>query len=169
MGDFLIDCKAELPDVKDMQQDACADFMLISNSPDETFALGQRIAALLSDAKFSGSIIALKGELGSGKTYLTKGIAFGLGINENITSPTYTIISEYQGSRTLYHIDAYRLNNDKDFEDIGGPEIINGQGISVIEWSERIPKSLPDNAITIFLEITGTSSRLIRINGLENL
>ncbi|MDR1839950.1 MAG: tRNA (adenosine(37)-N6)-threonylcarbamoyltransferase complex ATPase subunit type 1 TsaE [Treponema sp.] len=142
---------------------------MVSNSPQETIALGRRIAALLTP----GSVIALNGPLGSGKTCLAKGIAGGLGINENVTSPTYTIISEYQsgeqGSPTLYHIDAYRLNNDRDFEDIGGPEIIASAGISVIEWSERIPKSLPENTITINLEITGASSRLIRIHGLDKL
>jgi len=142
---------------------------VVSGSPKETFALGKRIAALLTP----GSVVALNGVLGSGKTCLAKGIACGLGISENVTSPTYTIISEYQGGKktpaTLYHIDAYRLNSDRDFEDIGGPEIIASTGISVIEWSERIFKSLPDDAITISLEITETSSRLIRINGLERL
>jgi len=142
---------------------------VVSGSPKETFALGRRIAALLTP----GSVLALNGALGSGKTCLVKGIAGGLGISENVTSPTYTIISEYQyGEKTpavFYHIDAYRLNSDRDFEDIGGPEIIASAGISVIEWSERIPKSLPENAITISLEITGASSRLIRINGLESL
>ena len=138
--------------------------LFVTNSPEETFALGERIAGLLSH----GSVVALEGALGSGKTYLTKGIAFGLGISENITSPTYTIISEYQSSGpSLYHIDAYRLNNDRDFEDIGGHEIIYSNGISVIEWSDRICKSLPENTITIYIEITGQSSRLIKITGAE--
>jgi len=143
---------------------------VVSTSPQETIDLGKRIAALLTP----GSVVALNGPLGSGKTCLAKGIAYGLGINENVTSPTYTIISEYQsgeqGYPTLFHIDAYRLNNDRDFEDIGGPEIIaSSDGISVIEWSERIPKSLPRNTITIDLEITGASSRLIKIHGLDKL
>jgi len=143
---------------------------VVSTSPQETIDLGKRIAALLTP----GSVIALNGPLGSGKTCLAKGIADGLGITENVTSPTYTIISEYKsgehGSPALYHIDAYRLNNDRDFEDIGGPEIIaSSDGISIIEWSERISKSLPHNAITIDLEITGASSRLIRIHGLDKL
>ena len=115
-----------------------------------------------------GSVIALQGNLGSGKTCLAGGIAAGLGISENLTSPTYTIINEYQRdepSPALYHIDAYRLNGDRDFEDIGGVEIIRSAGISVIEWSERIPKSLPENAITVSLEITGPTSRLIKIKG----
>ncbi|MCL1959655.1 MAG: tRNA (adenosine(37)-N6)-threonylcarbamoyltransferase complex ATPase subunit type 1 TsaE [Spirochaetes bacterium] len=142
------------------------DFFFVTNSPEETFALGERIAGRLSH----GSIVALEGPLGSGKTHFTKGIAFGLGISENITSPTYTIISEYKSSGSyLYHIDAYRLNNDRDFEDIGGTEIINSNGISVIEWGGRILKSLPDNTITISIEITGQSSRLIKITGVKKI
>ena len=137
----------------------------LSHSPQDTFSLGQRIASFLT----AGSVVALQGELGSGKTYLVKGIAKGLGITETITSPTYTIISEYQSSPVLYHIDAYRLNNDEDFENLGGTEIINSGGISLIEWSERIPKSLPRELITIILKITGHSSRLIQINGLEKI
>jgi tRNA threonylcarbamoyladenosine biosynthesis protein TsaE len=115
-----------------------------------------------------GSIVSLNGELGSGKTCLAKGIAYGLGIKENITSPTYTIINEYEYP-TLYHIDAYRLNNDEDFINIGGQEIINSNGISLIEWGMRIPKSIPENSITVFLEITSFNSRLIIINGLDEL
>jgi tRNA threonylcarbamoyladenosine biosynthesis protein TsaE len=138
---------------------------IVSGSPDETFDIGRRIAAFL----LPGSTVALNGVLGSGKTYLTKGIAFGLGIDENITSPTYTIINEYQASCAFYHIDVYRLNGDRDFEDIGGNEIIESGGICVIEWSEKIPKSLPDEKITINMEITGHSSRLIRIEGMKEL
>ena len=140
---------------------------LVSNSPQETYDLGRLIAKNLKD----GDVAALSGTLGSGKTSLVKGIANGLGIEENITSPTYTIINEYRkndsNSPPLYHIDVYRLSGDKDFEDIGGVEILNSEGISLVEWSERIPKSLPDNAISISIEITGPSSRLIKINGLE--
>jgi len=142
------------------------DFFFNTNSPEETFALGKRIACMLSQ----GSVVALEGALGSGKTQLVKGIALGLGINENITSPTYTIISEYKSSdSSLYHIDAYRLNNERDFEDIGGPEVINSNGISVIEWSGRIQKSLPENTITVCIEITGQSSRLIKISGVKEI
>jgi len=137
----------------------------ISGSPQETFSLGRRIASFLKP----GSVVALSGELGSGKTYLVKGIADGLGIKETITSPTYTIISEYNSSPVLYHIDAYRLLNDEDFENLGGLEIINGCGISLIEWSERIPNSLPQDAITVNIKITGDCSRLIQIKGLDKI
>ena len=139
---------------------------LVSNSPQETYDLGRLIAKNLKN----GDVAALSGTLGSGKTSLVKGIANGLGIEENITSPTYTIINEYKKNDSafpLYHIDVYRLSGDKDFEDIGGVEILNSEGISLVEWSERIPKSLPNNAISISIEITGHSSRLIKINGLE--
>ncbi|GBU28426.1 hypothetical protein R84B8_01985 [Treponema sp. R8-4-B8] len=140
---------------------------IVSNSPEETIILGKRIASFLS----AGSVIALEGCLGSGKTCLTKGIALGLGITENITSPTYTIINEYQNgsSPALFHIDAYRLNCYKDFEDIGGDDIINSDGISIIEWSERIPESIPENSIKIRMEITSPVSRAIKIKGLDKL
>jgi tRNA threonylcarbamoyladenosine biosynthesis protein TsaE len=140
---------------------------IVSDSPDETIALGKKIAGFLC----AGSVAAITGNLGSGKTCLAKGIALGLGITENITSPTYTIINEYKRDRSpaLYHIDAYRLNCDKDFEDIGGIDIIHSGGISIIEWSERIPHSIPDNSISINLEIKGDFSRIIKIKGLDNL
>ena len=136
---------------------------LETNSEEETFAVGRRIAESLT----AGMVVALRGTLGSGKTCLAKGIAGGLKIKENVTSPTYTIINEYDTTPPLFHIDAYRLNNDEDFEQIGGRELIGGGGIYVIEWSERIPKSLPDDAVAVELEITGASSRLIRVSGLE--
>ena len=143
---------------------------LISNSPQETADIGRQIASRLS----AGSVVALQGTLGSGKTHLTKGIALGLGILETITSPTYTIINEYPLADTshlkassFYHIDVYRLNDEKEFEDTGGLEIINGNGICVIEWSERILNFLPADAIGVSLEITGISSRKFHIKGLE--
>ena len=135
----------------------------LSNSPDETKNIGIQTASHL----IPGSVVALKGTLGSGKTIFAKGIAFGLGMSECITSPTYTIINEYTyAAGILYHIDAYRLNGDKDFENIGGTEIINSGGICIIEWSEQIPNSLPADTITVSLEIKGVSSRLIKILGL---
>jgi tRNA threonylcarbamoyladenosine biosynthesis protein TsaE len=101
-----------------------------------------------------------------GKTCLTKGIARGLGIDETITSPTYTIISEYRGRLPLYHIDAYRLEGDEDFENLGGKELLCGGGVSVIEWSERIPQSLPQNTVFIEMVISGGSRRILRISGI---
>jgi tRNA threonylcarbamoyladenosine biosynthesis protein TsaE len=136
---------------------------LVSSAPEETQALGERLARRLSP----GAVVALRGGLGSGKTCLTKGIACGLGVRETVTSPTYTIISEYSGDLPLYHIDAYRLAGDDDFESTGAPELLGGNGVAVIEWSERIPRSLPEGAITVTIEITGPQERVIHISGLE--
>jgi tRNA threonylcarbamoyladenosine biosynthesis protein TsaE len=142
----------------------------ISSSPDETFNFGRQLANSLKN----GSIIALTGVLGAGKTCFTNGIALGLGINEVITSPTYTIINEYdgflysddKGSREkikFYHIDAYRLSGNEDFTGIGGEEIVFGAGISVIEWSDRIPDFIPDIAYKVDIEILENNTRSIKI------
>ena len=141
-----------------------------SASPEETESLGEKIARLLwKNRPGSGSVIALRGGLGAGKTCLVKGLARGLGIEETVTSPSYTIVSEYQAnlngqSLPLYHIDAYRLNGDDDFTHTGAGEYLGGQGIAVVEWSERIPRSIPADAIKIDIEITGPKSRIIRID-----
>jgi tRNA threonylcarbamoyladenosine biosynthesis protein TsaE len=122
-------------------------------------AIGEKISGRLK----KGSIVALRGGLGAGKTCLAKGIARGLGILEEVTSPTYTIISEYsQASRVpLYHIDAYRLKGDDDFEALGGNEYIYGEGISVIEWSERLPLSIPPTAVVIEISLLEDGRRRI--------
>jgi tRNA threonylcarbamoyladenosine biosynthesis protein TsaE len=135
---------------------------ILSRSREETLALGKRLAGLL----VPGSVVALRGPLGAGKTCLAKGIALGLGINEEITSPTYTIVSEYQGSCPLYHIDAYRLSGDDDFASLGGEEFIYGEGISVVEWSDRIPSSIPQDAVFVYIEMGEGEERNIRITGL---
>ena len=111
--------------------------------------------------------------MGAGKTCLTKGIARGLGIKEEVSSPTYTIISEYEGIDSqdkggaipVYHIDAYRLRGNDDFYAIGGDEIIYGNGISIIEWSENISGLIPPDAIKIEFEMLGNDNRLITIHG----
>ena len=140
---------------------------ILSSSPEETRDLGRSIALLLE----KGSIVALRGPLGAGKTCLVKGIAAGLGIQEEVTSPTYTIILEYEAenfhgsgeSVVFYHIDAYRLDGNDDFSAIGGEEIVFGKGISVIEWSERIPDFIPPAAIKIDIAMQEGSQRLIRV------
>jgi len=139
----------------------------LSNSPEETFNLGKRIALSLSN----GSVLTLDGVLGCGKTSLAKGIASALGITENLTSPTYTIINEYESENipAFYHIDAYRLKDEKEFEEIGGDEILNSRGICLIEWSLNIIKSIPENAIKVFISITGSESREISVFGLDSI
>jgi tRNA threonylcarbamoyladenosine biosynthesis protein TsaE len=106
----------------------------VSSSPEETFALGKKIGQLLGP----GSIVALKGSLGAGKTVFTKGLAQALEITEEITRPTYTIISEYQGKHPLYHMDAYRLSGNEEFSLLGAEDMLFGSGVTVIEWPERL-------------------------------
>ena len=136
-----------------------------SASPEETEALGERLALTLGP----GSVLALRGPLGAGKTCFAKGLARGLGVEEEVTSPTYTIVSEYEARPKdplpFYHIDAYRLNGEDDFEALGGRELLYGGGICLIEWSERIETALPPRTIRVEIEITGGNSRIIRVSG----
>jgi tRNA threonylcarbamoyladenosine biosynthesis protein TsaE len=132
---------------------------IVSSSEEETIALGKRIALSLEE----GAVVALRGTLGAGKTCLAKGIALGIGITDEITSPSYAIICEYKGPVPFYHVDAYRLGGNDDFRAIGGEEVIYGKGISVIEWSERVSDFIPPQALRIDFEITGENSRSIHI------
>ena len=135
-------------------------FAFTSSSAEETFALGCRLACRLKN----GTIVALNGALGAGKTCFVKGIARGLGVKEEPTSPAYTIISQYTGNNTpVYHIDVYRLSGIEDFHAIGGEETIFGDGISLIEWAQRIESIIPDEAVRVDIEIIGDDTRLIRI------
>ena len=115
-----------------------------------------------------GCVVALKGPLGAGKTCLAKGIASGLGVEEELTSPSYAIISEYEGficeeKIQLYHIDAYRLGGNDDFSAIGGEDFVFGNGVCVVEWSERIPDFIPAGAYRIDFEIMDDDKRRIRL------
>jgi tRNA threonylcarbamoyladenosine biosynthesis protein TsaE len=126
-------------------------------------AVGESIAAGLG----KGSVVALRGGLGAGKTCLARGIARGLGIRETVTSPTYTIISEYDaGALPLYHIDAYRLEGEDDFRAIGGEECLQGDGIALIEWSDRIPGSIPRPALSVSIHILEDGRRRIDVEEL---
>jgi tRNA threonylcarbamoyladenosine biosynthesis protein TsaE len=135
------------------------DIEIITRSPEETMKLGEKLARYLE----SGAVIALRGALGAGKTCLAKGIARGLGVKETVTSPTYTIICEYEGALPFYHIDAYRLSGDGEFEALGAGELLSGEGVTVIEWSERVPLSIPPDAWTVELGLLGDGGRRIRV------
>lgn len=119
-----------------------------ADSAEETVALGERLGALLHP----GDIIALEGNLAAGKTTLTKGIARALGVEETITSPTFCLVSEYAGKLPLYHFDVYRLQGADDFFDVGADEMLYGNGVCVIEWSEKIMEALPERTIRIKIE-----------------
>lgn len=120
----------------------------LTSSPAETEQLGQRLARHLSP----GQIIALRGGLGAGKTAFTRGLARGLGIQEPVTSPTYTIVNEYlSGRMPLFHFDMYRLLSSDDLFDIGWEDYLTRDGLCVVEWSERVADALPQ-PITVTLE-----------------
>lgn len=121
----------------------------IVNTVEETEKLGIQLGKLCK----SGDVICLVGDLGTGKTHLTKGIALGLGIDENITSPTFNIVNEYDTGRLkFYHFDVYRVNDPDEIAAIGFDEYIFGDGLSVIEWSNYIEELIPDENLTIYLE-----------------
>lgn len=134
-----------------------------SSSPQETLDLGFRIGK----ACIAGSIVSLRGSLGAGKTVLAKGIAKALEITESIVSPTFTLIQEYEGTLPLYHMDLYRIGGADEFEMIGGEEMLYGNGVTLIEWSEKIHDMLPDGTIFVDISIMPDTKRQITIEGIE--
>ncbi len=135
-----------------------------TSSAEETITLGEKIGRLLK----KGDIIAMQGTLAAGKTTITKGIAKALGITDTITSPTFCLISEYQGSMPLYHMDVYRLDGTEDFINLGTDDMLYGDGVSIIEWSEKIMDELPSNTIVLKITPQDDGKRLIEIDNWNN-
>ena len=111
-----------------------------------------------------GSIVFFQAGLGAGKTTLTKGIARGLGIEETITSPTYTIICEYQGKLPLYHIDLYRIDDPEELDNLGLRDILGSGGVAVVEWSEKLPSACSYEAVRIAIHGEGGGERVFEIS-----
>lgn len=132
---------------------------LKTNTAEETIELGRKIGRLLT----KGDVIAMQGTLAAGKTTITKGIAESLGVTDAITSPTFCLISEYSGKMPLYHMDVYRLDGGEDFINLGTDDMIYGDGVSIIEWSEKIMDELPKKTIILKLEPQEDGSRIITI------
>jgi len=128
--------------------------------------LGEKLAKKLS----RGDVIALFGDLGSGKTTFTKGVGKGLGVkaSQRINSPTFVLIKEYGARIPLYHLDLYRLDNLQDIEDIAVEEYIYGDGVAVIEWAEKIKGILPKKHIAVRFKIKGEEQREIRIEDIRH-
>ena len=135
-----------------------------TSSAEETITLGEKIGRLLK----KGDIIAMQGTLAAGKTTITKGIAKALGITDTITSPTFCLISEYQGTMPLYHMDVYRLDGTEDFINLGTDDMLYGDGVSIIEWSEKIMNELPSNTIVLKITPQDDGKRLIEIDNWNN-
>lgn len=130
-------------------------YQLKVTSVEETDLLSNRLATLLE----ANDVITLNGDLGVGKTTFTKGLAKGLGVKRMVTSPTFTIVKQYEGRLPLYHMDVYRLENAE--EDIGFSEYFNGAGVSVVEWSEFIEEYLPVERLNIRISYVDEFTRLL--------
>ena len=130
----------------------------ISNNPAETEEIGRRFANNVD----MGSVLALEGDLGSGKTQFTKGLVVGLGSSTPVTSPTFTIIHEYPGGRLpVYHFDFFRLEDQESVARLGLDDYLFRDGISVIEWADRFPEFIPEQARWILFEIKSENARTI--------
>lgn len=132
---------------------------LVTRSPEETQAFGKRCGELSKP----GDILLLTGELGAGKTCLTQGIAFGLGIKEYALSPTFVIMRQLKGRLPLYHIDLYRLDRLEETADLGLDDYFFSDGISVVEWAEKALSLMPSEHLLIQIEYLDSSGRLLRL------
>ncbi len=137
---------------------------VVTRSPAETEALGERLGAALSP----GAVVAYRGGLGMGKTAFTRGLARGLGCTDRVTSPTFTIVNEYGGGRLpLFHFDMYRLENADALFDIGWEDYLDRNGVCAVEWSEQVAEALPPDAILVTIARCSSheSWRTITIEG----
>ncbi len=131
----------------------------ISHSEEETRAFAER----LGRSARPGAVFAVTGGLGAGKTIMAKGIAKGMGIDEEITSPTFTLLEIYEGDPPLYHFDLYRIERSEELDSLFFEEYWEGEGVSVIEWADRASGRLPRDRTVIMIERTGDTSRRITI------
>ncbi len=135
--------------------------ILETHSLAETQLFGARLSAALC----SGDVVALIGNLGAGKTHLAQAIAGGLGVDpEIVTSPTFVLIQEYEGSVPVFHMDAYRLNDTDEFLELGADELLGADNICLIEWADRVADVLPRKQICIEIESTSETSRRILVS-----
>ena len=132
-----------------------------TNSELETEQAGERFASTLSD----GAVVAMYGELGSGKTAFVRGMARGMGISMRVSSPTFTIVNEYRGDRELIHFDMYRLSSSDELFDIGWEDYLNRGSVCAVEWSENVEDAFYGDEIIVRFEKTSPTARRIIIEG----
>lgn len=128
-------------------------------SPEETRRAGERLGARLQP----GDVVALIGELGAGKTCFIQGLAHGLGVTGDVTSPTFVLVNEYRGRLPIHHLDAYRTGSLTELADLGIEEMLHGDGVTVIEWADKLLPLLPARTITVRLSGLGDEPRRIAI------
>ena len=132
---------------------------IITANEAETIHEGEKLGRLLSP----GSVVALYGDLGAGKTTFTRGLALGLGIHMSVSSPTFTIVNEYLSKTPLFHFDMYRLESENELFDIGWDDYLERAGVCVVEWSEKVPGAFPQGTVTVKIENLGGDKRRIEI------
>lgn len=139
----------------------------------KTFSEGEtrKLGEVIGNCLDQGDIVALIGDLGAGKTCMTKGLAKSLGVSDQyeITSPTFTIVNEYPGITTFWHVDAYRLESASDMIDTGFEDYFSGGGVVVIEWAEKILDILPPNTLFVTFEYVDETTRIVRMSGRETV
>lgn len=140
------------------------DYTFTTSTPEQTIELGKILGSLLK----AGDVLAMTGTLAAGKTTITKGIAQSLGVSDNITSPTFCLISEYEGRIPLYHMDVYRLEGSEDFINLGVEDMLYGDGVCIIEWSEKVRSELPKKSITIDITPLEDTKRRIQVKNWNN-
>ena len=138
-------------------------FKVVTQGPDQTVRLGRLLGEILPP----GAFVALVGSLGAGKTVLTKGLARGLGVEDDreVTSPTFVLVNEYRGRVPVFHLDLYRLDSYAEVEEIGWDEFVSGPGVTIVEWADKVADDLPPERIEIQLQWAGEEKRRLEFSG----
>lgn len=134
---------------------------VVSRSAQETQALGERLGARLG----RGDVVACIGPLGAGKTCFLQGLARGLGVMTDVTSPTFVLVNQYRGRLPVYHVDAYRTGSLTELVDLGLEEMLHGEGVTVVEWADKLLPLLPPRTVTVTIEGLGDEPRQIELAG----
>lgn len=132
---------------------------IITHGPEETQALGRRLGEVMR----GGELVLMEGDLGAGKTCMTQGIAWGLDVNEHARSPTFVLVSEYEGRHTLFHADLYRVDDPLEAEDLGLDETYGNGGVCVVEWAEKADYIFPEDHLRVVFRVTGPEERVVEL------
>jgi tRNA threonylcarbamoyladenosine biosynthesis protein TsaE len=134
---------------------------VISRRAEETQALGERLGSRLG----RGDVVACIGPLGAGKTCFLQGLARGLGVTADVTSPTFVLVNQYRGRVPVYHVDAYRTGSLTELVDVGLEEMLHGEGVTIVEWADKLLPLLPPRTVTATIEGLGDEPRQIDLSG----
>ena len=135
--------------------------MFVSGSEEETASLGRKIGRLLA----AGDVVAMTGELGAGKSVLARGICEGLGIKQRTRSPSFAFVNRYRGPVEAFHVDLYRVQRPGDLATLGLDDILSGRNVTLIEWAEKLGRTLPEAALEVLIETAGEDERRITVRG----